>query len=263
MRAREFISEGSRPGNEVEINSFVARNLVSSRMRAQELNEAMLHLFVMSSRHGGLYCDSLTSTPLNPCIVAATEIVNRFKARSKVQIVNTVFLTDGDSDPVSGTIFGESYGSCKPKKYIIQDDVTKKSYEMPARRWSSMTFQNDNFTPILLKILKERTGCNLLGFFINSSGFKRPYERYHGYSNGVHEAKCRKSWNDNGFFAVTSAGYDEYYILNAATFNVSSGKLVIDKSATKRKIVSEFIKFSGNKTVSRVLLSQIVKQIAA
>lgn len=249
--------------NELDVNGFVARNILSSRMKMPELNEAMFHLFLMSTKGGTLYCDQLTSTPLNPCIVAASEIVNRFKAKSKVQIVNTVFLTDGDSDPMSGHVHGLGYGGWKTRKYILQDDITKKSYELPVDRYYSRAFTNATITPILLKILKDRTGCNLIGFFINGDGFKRVYDRYHSGGGIEHFDKSKKSWNDNGFFGVTSAGYDEYYILNAGNFNVSSGKLKVDANATKRKIISEFIKFSENKSVSRVLLSQIVKRIAA
>jgi hypothetical protein len=248
--------------NEICVDSFVARNLLSSRMKIQELNDAMYHLFIMSSRHGGLACDDLTSTPLNPCIVAASEIVNRFKAKSKVQIVNTVFITDGDSDPMSGSINGVNIG-WKPRKIIIQDDITKKTYDLPAVKYSSHAFRNDNITPVLLKILKDRTDCNLIGFFINSNGFKRVYDRYHGYGNAAHRGKAATCWKDNGFFGVTSAGYDEYYIINALTFNVSSGNLVVAKDATRRGLASAFIKFSEKKSISRVLLTQVVKRIAA
>ena len=249
---------------ELELYGFVARNILSSRMKMPELNDAMYHLFIMSAHGGSFYCDQLTSTPLNPCIAAASEIVNRFKARSKVQVVNTVFLTDGDSDPLSGSVVGYGYGGgFKTKKYIIQDDITKKSYELPAVRFASNSFSNTNITPILLKILKDRTGCNLLGFFINGTGFKRVYDRYHRGGGVKHYEASKKSWTDNGFFGVTSAGYDEYYILNALTFNVSTGKLKVDANATKRRLAAEFIKFSENKAVSRVLLSQIVKRIAA
>jgi hypothetical protein len=231
-------------------------------MKIQELNDAMYHLFIMSSRHGGLSCDDLTSTPLNPCIVAASEIVNRFKAKSKVQIVNTVFITDGDSDPMSGQINGVPYGY-KPRKIIIQDDITKKTYDLPAVKYSSHAFRNDNITPVLLKILKDRTDCNLIGFFINSNGFKRVYDRYHGYGNAAHRAKSATCWKDNGFFGVTSAGYDEYYIINTLTFNVSSGNLKVAADITKRGLTSAFIKYSEKKSISRVLLTQVVKRIAA
>ena len=63
---------------------------------------------------------------------------------------------------------------------------------------------------------------------------------------------------------MSNAGYDEYYIINPAMFKVTSGNLKVEgDKITKRKLASEFIKFSEKKTVSRVLLSKVVKRIAA
>lgn len=251
--------------NELVVTNFFARNILSSRMSAQEMNDAMFHVYAMG--HGGrLDCDPLGSTPLNQAIMVAPEIVNRFKARSKVQIVNTIFLTDGESDPIS-CVHGVSM-SYKPEKYIIHDDITKKNYEVPAsissRNWTRYTLANQFLTPILFKILRDRTGCNLIGFYITSNGFEREYRQFNSNkSNGEHYRAAKKFWTDNGYFGVTNAGYDEYYILNPNMFKVSSGNLTVGDKATKRSIASAFIKFSEKKTVSRVLLSQVVKRIAA
>ncbi len=250
--------------NELMVGSFFARNILSSRMSSQEMNDAMFHVYAMG--HGGrLDCDPLGSTPLNQAIMVAPEIVNRFKARSKVQIVNTVFLTDGESDPIS-SVNGAKYSN-KPDKYIIHDDITKKNYEVPAaissRNWTRYTLANQHLTPILLKILRDRTGCNLIGFYITNNGFEREYRQFNPKSFGEHYTAAKKSWSNNGYFGVTSAGYDEYYILNPGMFKVSSGNLSVGDKATKRSITSAFIKFSEKKTVSRVLLSQVVKRIAA
>ena len=250
--------------NELGVNNFFVRNILSSRMSAQEMNDAMFHVYAMA--HGArLDCDPLGSTPLNQAIMVAPEVINRFKARSKVQVVNTVFLTDGESDPIS-YVHGMSH-SMLPDKYIIHDDITKKNYEVPAsvssRNWTRYSLANQFLTPILLKILRDRTGCNLIGFYITSNGFEREYREFNPGSFGKHHADARKSWNDNGYFGATNAGYDEYYILNPSMFKVSSGNLSVNGKATKRSIASAFIKFSEKKTVSRVLLSQVVKRIAA
>jgi hypothetical protein len=261
---KQVIQSFTTNTNELNVGSFFARNILSSRMSAQEMNDAMFHVYAMG--HGGrLDCDPLGSTPLNQAIMVAPEIVNRFKARSKVQIVNTLFLTDGESDPIS-SVNGIRYSN-KPDKYIIHDDITKKNYEVPAaitsRNWTRYTLANQYLTPILLKILRDRTGCNLIGFYITSNGFEREYRQFNPKSFGEHYTAAKKSWNDNGYFGVTSAGYDEYYILNPGMFKVSSGNLSVGDKATKRSITSAFIKFSEKKTVSRVLLSQVVKRIAA
>lgn len=249
--------------NDLDVNNFFARNVLSSRMTAQEMNDAMFHMYMMG--HGGrLDCDSLGSTPLNQAIIAAPEIVNRFKAKSKVQIVNTIFLTDGESDPI-GHIHGRG-SSWKPEKYIIQDEITKKNYEIPSNgnyRFTLYSLSNSVLTPILFKILRDRTGCNLIGFHITTEGFEREYRKYNAKTYGDHYSAAKKEWKDNGFFGISNAGYDEYYILNPNTFKIASGNLKVGADISKRKLASEFIKFSEKKTVSRVLLSKVVKRIAA
>jgi hypothetical protein len=90
------------------------------------------------------------------------------------------------------------------------------------------------------------------------------YRQFYGYIEyGETHKKCFTDWKDNGFFGVNTAGYDEYYILNPKSMDVSSGNLNVNSDMSKRKIASAFIKFSEKKSVSRVLLSRFVKRIAA
>jgi hypothetical protein len=117
-------------------------------------------------------------------------------------------------------------------------------------------------TDLLLRVLKDRTGCNLIGFYITSYGFGQAYSRVNG-QNGEAYKKASADWKQSGFFGATTSGYDEYYIINQKSFDVSSGKLDIKSDMTKNKMAKEFIKFSEKKTVSRVLLSRFVKRIAA
>ena len=249
--------------NELDFDNFVARNLLSSRMNVAEFNDAMFHLYVMAC-NGNLHCDSMTSTPLNECIGVADLIINRFKAKSRVQIVNTIFLTDGDSDPISHVNGLPS--SWKTRKYILQDEITKKSYDIRSESTHSYyhrdPYSDRAMTDLLLRVLKDRTGCNLIGFYITSYGFSQAYGRVNGQSGEAYK-KATADWKNNGFFGATTSGYDEYYIINPRSFDVSSGKLAISSDMSKKKIASEFIKFSEKKAVSRVLLSRFVKRIAA
>ena len=258
--------------NELDFDNFVARNLLSSRMNAAEFNEAVYHLYFMGCG-GHLRSDDLMSTPLNECIGVADLIINRFKARSKVQIVNTIFLTDGQSDPITN-VHGLRSSYSKKRHFIIQDEITKKSYDMRITDkmenndrnayWSKREPYSYNklMTPLLLKMLKDRVGGNLLGFYITPSGFNSNYNQFNGQSGDIF-VKSRADWNNNGFFGVTTAGYDEYYILDAKKLDVSNGQLNIDKDMSAKKMAREFIKFSEKKTISRVLLSRFVKRIAA
>jgi hypothetical protein len=198
--------------NELAFDNFVARNLLSSRMNVAELNDAMFHLYIMACG-GHLRCDSLQSTPLNECIGTADLIINRFKAKSRVQIVNTIFLTDGDSDPIH-MVHG-LMSSWKKRKYILQDEITKKTYDM--RKHDKYSYRDPysekSMTDLLLRVLKDRTGCNLIGFYITSYGFQAAYDRVNG-QHGEAYKKASADWRHSGFFGTTTSGYDEYYIIS-------------------------------------------------
>ena len=250
--------------NELDFSNLFVRNILSSRMNVAEFNEAMLNLYIIGCG-GSIRSDLMGSTPLNECIGIADLVINRFKAKSKVQVVNTIFLTDGEGDgiynihklPLSG----------KTRKFILQDEITKKSYDIKSSSGSyndMHPYADRNMTTLLLKVLKDRTGCNLLGFYINSDGFDSVYRRYYGYGTGEQYTNFRNQFKNEGWFPVSTAGYDEYYILNPKMFDVSKGKFdVTSDKMTKNKMAKEFIKFAEKKLVSRVLLSRFVKRIAA
>jgi hypothetical protein len=263
----ELEHAASKNAGELYVQPFKLRNFLSSRMKLQELNDAMLNLW-MAGNHRVAGCDYLNSTPLNQAIMVAPDVINEFKARNKLQVVNTIFLTDGESDPVSGYAKPDGiHNDTKNKKFILQDKKTKKNYELALEYKHATYFGNvhrKKFTVTLLKMLKEQTGCNLIGFYIHGSNFRAAYNEFFGYSTTEqHKDEASKMWREDGFISVTSEGYDEYYILNTKNLNIVTEKLQIDNTMTKGKLAKEFMKFSTNKSVNRVLLQRFVKKIAA
>jgi hypothetical protein len=108
-------------GDIVLDGEFYLRQYVTSELRGRDYKKALDYLFWMKLLHGlgrsraGLLPDSLRayrwvglsrrdqlgSTPLNDSIIAAGGVVKDFQKRTGVQICNVVFLTDGDSNPLS------------------------------------------------------------------------------------------------------------------------------------------------------------------
>ena len=144
---------------------------------------------------------------------------------------------------------------------MCSSDLT---YDWYPHSWS----QTRDNTNTLLRILKDNTGCNLVGFFLYEyNNFKRIDGDYN-ISNGNPDAflKARKYWSDNKYYPVKSAGYDEYYIINTSAMKDTANNLDIDntgdKKMTVKKMASAFSKFAQKKTVNRVLLRQFVERIA-
>ena len=269
---REFLeldaAVSHNPG-ELKVQPFKLRNFLSSRMNLQDLNDAMLNLW-MAGNHRNSPTDYLNSTPLNQAIMVASDVINDFKARNKLQVVNTIFLTDGDADP--STYYHRfpnrpEYELGKKNVYVLQDKKTKKNYELKtvgSHATSLHDVDRRRFTSTLLKMLKDQTGCNLIGFYIHGSSFNSAYVQYFGYnSTKEHRDNMSKMWREDGFIPVTTEGYDEYFILNTKNMNIVTEQLQVDSTMTKGKLAKEFMKFSANKTLNRVLLQRFVKKIAA
>lgn len=244
-------------------NDFVLRNVLSSRMNANELNRAYLYLWAAARRNP--YCERMHGTPLNEAIYVADEIVNNFRIKNKLQVVNTIFLTDGDSN---WTRFKDnsqySYpivdGKRVKKVYVYQDPKTKKEYSL------NSAGDTREVTTMLLKVLKDRTGSNLVGFYLyESSNFQSVQRKFFDATEMNEYMKNNsKLWNEKFFVPVTTSGYDEYYIINPKSFRQSAVPEVlnVDSSMTKTKVAKEFLKFSEKKAINRLLLSRFMERVA-
>ena len=85
----------------LRVHSFSLMQFLSSDMKTREYKTAVQRLYHLGRNqnyYGGHYPDGmgLGCTPLNEAIQCALEQVPAFQAKHGVQIVNTVFLTDGD-----------------------------------------------------------------------------------------------------------------------------------------------------------------------
>jgi hypothetical protein len=241
-------------------SNVVLRNFLSSRMNIQEMNFAMTVLWAAANRHW-LHTDSMGGTPLNHAIMIAPKLVDDFRAKNKLEIVNTIFLTDGESNPSEG-IKNETTPRMpnQSRRYFYVDKVTRKTYDWYPWGWG----QTETNTITLLRILKERTGCNLVGFFLFGNSFNKFAGQFNLKDNYDKLKEIQKFWNDNKFYPIKSAGYDEYYVIDSKALKNTTNELLIDntKKNTAKQMAKAFSKFAQKKTVNRVLLRQFVDRIA-
>lgn len=244
--------------NVIGASNLSLRNFLSSRMNVQELNFAMTILWCTANRNW-INCDAMGGTPLNHAIMVAPKLVEDFRNKNKLEIVNTIFLTDGDSNPGDG-IKNETTPRMpnKSRRYFYVDKETRKTYD-----WEPYGWANYN-TNTLLRILKDRTGCNLVGFFLFGASFNKFSTQFNLRADWDKLKQIQKFWNENKFYPVKSAGYDEYYVIDSKALKNTSNELVIDntKKNTAKQMAKAFSKFAQKKTVNRVLLRQFVDRIA-
>ena len=264
---REYLfGEMSKEKNWFCPNTFALNNYLSSRMNAREFKDAVANMRML-----GECCDSyygiegystrntrheLGGTPLNEAIIAGTELVQQFQERTGVQIVNTVFLTDGAGHSINhvANVCDDATGWYS--RNAICTEKNGKSYEV-------------RDTAGWLRRLRDITGSKTVGFFINGGSVRYVLQPRHGfdYDNVCENQKeYNKQWKTENYLSPDNAlehtGYDEYFILKANTKVVSDPLEDLDEDASFTKLRNAFSKGSQRKTASKTMLNRFTDLIA-
>ena len=113
-------------------------------------------------------------------------------------------------------------------------------------------------------MLKDRTGCNTVGFYLtqsSGSGSIRKNDLYYLFPNQNHD-EVRKEFRKNKVAIADSFGYDEYYVVPSGNMSVEVDELEVNSEMTKGRMAKAFMKHMKSKTVNRVLLNKLVEKIA-
>ena len=239
------------------------KNYLSSRMSAKEFNQALINICVIANSFFRGYQqypipaeDSLGYTPLNGAILASEHLIKDFQKKNNVQEVHSVWITDGEGNDMT-QIWDMDKGiiSAKyDKKLVVQDKKMKKNYRVGGRRLLSTE---------LFKLVKDRLGCNVIGFFLDGQyGKKYPMSNYY-YRGGFGLRNDFNAWNQkakkDGYFIKTQEGYDEYYVIGNAPQVKKVGE--IEEKMTTRKMATIFSAKTTQFRKSRVILSRFIDLI--
>ena len=278
------------PGYNLDFSDTIIFQLLHSRMARSEFETACRELKAQtiyrdSYGRGDLAFNSkyevMNGTPLNEVIIIAHEIVRRFRDNYKVQKMNTIFLTDGDSCPprYRKNEVGEEYEHAHPRPW----NTTKvlplygKNIEM------SMNHSVRSLYRDLVMSLKRTCDTTVIGFFV--ANYKSDYK-----NNCITALRSRKrdlSWSDaviefNALQKIAKKekclaiqggfGYDAYFVFdskNGLDINDDGEEFVSDgfskdvtDNSSQNKIAKDFAKFNTEKRVSRVFLNKFAEFIA-
>lgn len=259
-------------------------NLLSNRMNASEFSTAGAALMKMSGcindntyrNHSRVDVPdwlNFSGTPLNEAIIAAMEIVPKFQNRNKLQIVNTVFLTDGEGNTLH-RVYDELGIPTTESNYThmhIMDPKTKHTevFNRKQHHWGSHTAMAQ--TDCMIRLLKHRTGSHVIGFFVGEmkdimsrADYFWPNKNENDVS-GRYEMKegIKEKFRKESSLVVTSTGFDDYYILRSNGLDTDDDEeLVFKENITTRGMVSAFSKHNSKKITSRVVLNRFIDLIA-
>ena len=264
-----------KKNNMVVSNSFRLMNLFSSQMRSRELNNAYQNLLMIaegfSNRYSYYYSSdyqyfgmpsnySLGGTPLNETIIVAKSVIEEFKMKTRAQIINTVFLTDGQSNQNNGYLDSSNVVQrYYNDPFHIDDPVTRmRVFPNEVKKSGSRT------TSQLLLGLKRSLGINLLGFFLTSGSGKRSVGNLSyvmsRYPTEEDAAKFRKE----KFLIETDTIYDELYIINTKGLEIDEVDHMgsVEVGSTKAEIRKALKKNTKGKLQNRILLNAFIEKVA-
>ena len=252
-------------------------NFFSSKMTLAEHNFAATSMLYISKfpRYAPTWL-RMAGTPLNETIICAMKIVPEFQKKNKLQIVNTVFLTDGEGHSLNSVYeeFTRSYEdengiinsrvaitpskSVRPKdKFVIRHPNSKHEEIVRGEE-----VYRRALTSAYLQMLKNITKTNILGFYVLSSReIRSQIDTFFGAA--VNVDKLTAEFRKTKALTVTSAGYDEYYLLRSEGLDTDEDvEFDVKENATTRGLVTAFSKYANNRVTNRVVLNRFIGMIA-
>ena len=268
---------------DTQFDVFNLVEIANHTAKKSELEQSLFQLFAYGKYFGDNYgrrdwnakyvsrihppsCFNLSSTPLNEAIATMYKVIPVFKQKYQVSKMSLITLTDGHSNSSNNSSF-----------------ITNNQGELVAqdRHWGAMnilkltkskSIKGMGTTSILLEGLRKKYNVTNIGFFILKTRRSWEFENYalskkQQYLSYElkHEllSKIKNEFSKNKCAAVKQDGYNEFYIINGKTMKVENTQLDDIKTDAKAgEIKRIFGKSMKQRTVSRVLLSKFIKQVA-
>jgi len=294
--------DGGKNGD-LLINGFNLLNVFSSRMRANELHTAYINMTALAqcfdSDGYGYYRGyrtmpselTLGGTPLNDSLLTMHTYLPEFKIKNNVQIVNLIYLTDGDSaggeyvwdrrsitrkdytgnpyekyEEIRNLERGYRWNRNNRTKTIIRDTKSKKEYTLDA--YGAGRYSRNEMTNTLVEILRDAHGVNVVNFYIIPKLSRYDIVDFVSEKSENKSAdieKLHSCWRKEGhIIGENYGGWTELYLIRGGkSLDVKETNLDVNTGAKKGEIKRAFAKMNKNKLKNRLLLSKFVDMVAA
>jgi hypothetical protein len=261
---REDLYAKSKTEAVLILDSFHMIEFFSNEMRANEFKEMARLVLIGPFNYARQY--GLHSTPLNEALWFINSYMGKFIKENNIQIPTFITLTDGEghSFQAYSPVYRDENGERKDVKFILVDPLTKNSYR-------NFRYGSDQ-TKALLKMLKDRFNCNVVGFhiirnnrremysFIRSNAEDRSSKDYFHTEQMI--ADLRSSFRNDGFMNVKSSYRDALFVIPSNKLKIEDGDLEVSGKMTSNQIARKFTKHLDTRKTSKVLLNQFVRMVA-
>jgi len=249
---------------------FSLMNMLTSKTNARTLDDQMRNIWRLAcsfcNRHYVRYSVplgmSLSGTPLNETMIALHQILPKFQKENKLQKVQCVVLTDGESCAIKCHREVKRHWEEEPyigtshigRNAFLRDRKTGHTYSLDVD-WNEMTdvflhnlrdkFQDINF--IGIRVLESRDASHFI-------------RRYCGYYGNEFE-KTMSSWKKEKAFSIKKSGYHSYFGLSATALSQDT-EFDVAEDASKAQIKNAFMKSLKSKKMNKKILGEFIELVA-
>lgn len=259
---------------------LLLNHLISSSLSASQYKKTFRKMLTLAQiynpevgrdRHSDMYTCRYSipehlqtgGTPLAETALVARDMIKEFRNKHGVEVMNTIFLTDGDPTGKL-TINNEGYRGLNRSVGAINITEGPVTTSYPINRYHQ--YEGQVWYGAVLKHIKNTVDTNLINLHIGS--FKRRDLQSMVWENTNlqdvnFEEKYKKEWIANKFFEIENhKQFDVFYaIKNGSNLKVDDGELEV-KSDSKGDLKRGFVKFQKNKGASRVFLNKFIDRVA-
>jgi hypothetical protein len=254
----------------IQEKSFRLKQFFHHKMTLTDFNKAIRKLLTCASCYDNQsyripHSMRLGGTPLTNALLVLRQVAENFKKNTNVQILNTIFLTDGDGyDNIQ--IYGDStdgtYMGSHPIPWggivTVEDQLTKKRV---------VKKPHSDFFSSMLELYRNATGSKVIGYYLmeRMSKGKLASKFYGTKQTGNFEKQYNEQFVAHKYFSIKNTGYDVFYMLPANELEIENTNMddyVTDGKQNKRTLLTAFKKMQKKKNVSRVFINQFVQEIS-
>ena len=268
-------------GDLVLNENFRLVNYLSSSMKQSQFESAMIWIEAIkaswkdarrgryghNTNYGSHRIENISSlhnlggTPLDEAMIAGAAVVKDFKHKHNLQIVNSVFLTDGEGNGTNSHYIDDDQNTSYNGSKTTMTD-TKSS--MTFRKTRGTGFSREGITDPYVEYFKNHTGGNIINFHIcekKQRNFNNALDTFGlGY---MKEA----DWNivkKNGFLQRTNGSYDLLLIIGIANLQIAEETKMgaLGVGAEKKDIKKALLADTRSNVKSRLFLAEFMKMVA-
>lgn len=255
--------------NNLAVNDdFRLFEFLSSRQNNQSLERSMkaLYLQVFSINNWTLSASNtygLGGTPLAEAIYCAKDLVAQIKMQEKVQKVNVVCLTDGESNPMNYACRDYSEDlrartiSNGRAVFVLRD--RKSGYQ---KRINASPYTT---TKEIVSFMRSITDFNWIGIRLCSKGEVGRVVRE--YTDTIEKVQqYDQQWKKEKFISIVDdAGFNEAFYMPNRNQGADVEELEVKQKgvdATRAELNRAFKKYMGSKMQNKTILNRFIEQIA-